>query len=80
MLVPFHARHGTEPQLSIEPSRESHQETLNVFESRREVAMKEACSTLAKAANHMAQFYDVHNREVPLDVVRDKYGSMDRTP
>ena len=37
-----------------------------------ETATKEACSALSRAANNMARFYDAHQRESPLYVVRDK--------
>src|SRR5712664_2816814 len=63
---------GQNPQLSIEPLRESLLETLNDFASRMEVATKEACSTLSRVADNMACFYDTHWREAPLYAVRDK--------
>src|SRR5882672_4274108 len=63
---------GQNPQLSIEPLRESHHETLNVFTSWMEAAMKEACSALSRVTDHMAHFYDTHWREAPLYVVGDK--------
>jgi len=40
--------------------------------SKMEVAMKEAHSALARAADDMAHFYNAHQREAPLYVVRDK--------
>jgi len=61
------------PQLGIEPLRESCLETLNDFASRMEVAMKEAHSALTRAADDMACFYDAHQREAPLYMVRDKF-------
>jgi len=60
------------PVLGIEPSRKSYLEMLNDFASRMEVAMKEAHSALVRAADDMAQFYDAHQKEAPLYVVRDK--------
>jgi len=47
-------------------------EILNDFTTRMEVAMKEVHSALTKAANDMVQFYDIHHREAPLYVVREK--------
>ena len=63
---------GKNPQLGIEPLKESHLETLNNFASRMEAVMKEAHSALARAADDMACFYDAHWREAPLYVVRDQ--------
>ena len=60
------------PQLSIEPLRESCFETLNDFTSQMEVATKEACSALSRVADDMARFYDAHRREAPLYAVGDK--------
>ena len=42
------------PQLGIEPLRESHLETINDFTSRIEAVMKEAHSSLARAADDIA--------------------------
>src|SRR5467141_3042702 len=63
---------GQNPQLSIEPLRESCLKTLIDFASRMEVATKEAHLALSRAADNMACFYDAHQREAPLYVVRDK--------
>src|SRR5882672_6817285 len=63
---------GQNPQLSIEPLRESHLKTLNDFTSQMEAATKEACSALSRAADDMARFYDSHWREAPLYAVGDK--------
>jgi len=54
------------PQLSMEPLRELCLETLNNFTSKMTTAMNEACSALAKVADDMAWFYDVHWKETPL--------------
>jgi len=43
---PFMLNTGQHPQLSVEPLRESHLETLNDFNSRMEKAMDEAHSAL----------------------------------
>jgi len=40
--------------------KESCLETLNDFASQMEVATKEVCSALTKAADNMACFYDTH--------------------
>src|SRR5882672_8786982 len=69
---PFMMDTRQNPQLSIEPLRESHLETLNDFTSQMEVAVKEACSALSRAADDMACFYDAHWREAPLYAVGDK--------
>src|SRR5467141_3070136 len=69
---PFMMDTGQNPQLGIEPLRESFLEMLNDFASRMEVATKEACSALSRAADNMAHFYDTHQREASLYVVRDK--------
>jgi len=69
---PFMLDTGQHPRLSVEPLRESHLETLNDFASRMEMAMEEAHSALAQAADDMAQFYDAHCREAPLYEVGDK--------
>ena len=53
------------PWLGIKLLRESHLETLNVFASRMEVAMKEVHSALTRAADDMAHFYDAHQKEAP---------------
>jgi len=63
---------GQNPQLSIEPLRESHLETLNDFTTQMEAATKEAHLALSRAADNMAHFYDAHWREAPLYTVRDK--------
>jgi len=60
------------PWLGIKLLRESHLETLNVFASRMEVAMKEVHSALTRAADYMADFYDAYQREAPLYMVRGK--------
>jgi len=57
---------GQNPQLGIEPLGESHLEMLNDFTSRMDVAMEEACSALARAADDRARFYNTHHREAPL--------------
>src|SRR5882724_11614509 len=75
---PFMMDTGQNPRLGIEPLRESHLETLNDFASWMEEATKEAHSTLARAADNMAHFYDAHRREVPLYMVKTKSGSMGR--
>jgi len=64
---PFMLDIGQNPQLGMEPLRELCLETLNNFTSRMEAGGR-TCSALAKAADDMAQFYDVHHREVPLFV------------
>src|SRR5882672_8076821 len=69
---PFMMDTGQNPQLGIEPLRESCLKTLNNFTSWMEVAMKEACLALSRAADDMAHFYDAHQREAPLYVVGDK--------
>src|SRR5467141_4440862 len=69
---PFMMDTGQNPQLSIEPLRESHLETLNDFASQMEAAMNEAHSALSRVADDMACFYDAHQREAPLYAVRDK--------
>src|SRR5882724_11000186 len=69
---PFMMDTGQNPQLGMEPMRESRLETLNDFTSRMEAAMKEACSALSQAADDMAHFYDAHRREAPLYTVGDK--------
>ena len=51
---------GQNPQLGIEPLRDSHPETLNNFASRIEAATKEVCLSLARAADDMASFYNAH--------------------
>ena len=56
---------GQNPQLGIEPLRESHLETLNDFTSRMEAATKEAHLALTRAA-------DDNWSEAPLYVVGDK--------
>jgi len=61
---------GQNPQLGLEPFKESHLETLNNFASRMEVAMKEVYSALTRAADDMAHFYDINCREAPLYAVR----------
>src|SRR5882672_6609321 len=63
---------GQNPQLGIEPLRESCLEMLNDFVSQMEVATKEACSALSRAADDMAHFYYAHGREAPLYAVGDK--------
>src|SRR5882672_3687453 len=60
------------PQLGIEPLRESHLETLNDFTSWMEAATKEAHLALSRTADDMACFYDAYWRESPLYAVRDK--------
>ena len=57
---------GQNPQLGIEPLRESCLETLNDFASQMEVATKEAHLALSQVADDMAHFYDAHWREAPL--------------
>jgi len=47
-------------------------ETQNNFTSKMDTATQAAHSTLTQAADDMAQFYNVHRREVPLYVVGDK--------
>src|SRR5882724_7320540 len=69
---PFMMDTGQNPQLGIEPLRESCLETLNNFTSRMELATKEAHSALSQAVDDMARFYDAHQREAPLYTVRDK--------
>src|SRR5882672_4834177 len=69
---PFMMDTEQNPQLGIEPLRESHLETLNNFTSWMEAATKEAHSALSRAADDMAHFYDTHWREAPLYAVRDK--------
>src|SRR5882672_6014509 len=69
---PFMMDTRQNPQLCIEPLRESRLETLNDFASRMEAAMKEAHSALSRAVDNMARFYDAHRREAPLYAVRDK--------
>src|SRR5882672_11094527 len=69
---PFMMDMGQNPQLGIEPLRESCLETLNDFASQMDAAMKEACSALSRVADDMARFYDAHRKEAPLYVVRDK--------
>ena len=63
---------GQNPQLSIEPMRDSFLETLNDFTSWMEAATKEAHSAISQAANDMAHFYNTRHREAPLYEVRDK--------
>src|SRR5882724_13482481 len=63
---------GQNPQLGIEPLRESCLETLNDFSSQMEVATKEACLALSQVADDMARFYDAHRREAPLYMVGEK--------
>ena len=60
------------PWLGIEPSRESHLETLKDFISRMNKVMDEARSALSQAADDMARFYDAHRREAPLYKVGHK--------
>jgi len=60
------------PQLSLEPLRESCLETLNDFTSKMDTVMQEAHSSLAQVANDMAWFYDTHCREALLYAVGDK--------
>src|SRR5467141_1681204 len=69
---PFMMDTGQNPQLGIEPLRESRLETLNDFTSQMDVATKEARSALSQAADDMACFYDAHQKEAPLYVVGDK--------
>ena len=69
---PFMMDTSQNPQLGIDPLRESCLETLNNFASQMEAAMKEACSALSRVVDDMAQFYDAHWREAPLYAVRDK--------
>ena len=63
---------GQNPQLGIEPLRESRLKTLNNFTSWMEAATKEARLALSQAADDMACFYDAHWREAPLYTVGDK--------
>jgi len=63
------------PQLGIEPLRESCLETLNDFAFRMEETIKEAHSALTRAADDMAHFYNAHWREAPLYAVGDKVWS-----
>src|SRR5467141_3809175 len=69
---PFMMDTGQNPQLSIEPLRESRLETLNDFASQMDAATKEACLALSRAADDMARFCDAHQKEAPLYMVRDK--------
>jgi len=66
---------GQNPQLGIEPLRESCLETLNNFASRIEVATKKVCSALARAADDMACFWIAskatksYKQQVPLSSI-----------
>ena len=67
---PFMMDTGQNPQLGIEPLRESCLKTLNNFASWMEAATKEAHSALSRVVDDMACFYDTHLREAPLYAVR----------
>src|SRR5882672_10181951 len=71
-LSPFMMDTRQNPQLSIEPLRESRLETLNDFASQMDAATKEAHSALSQVADDMAHFYDAHWKEAPLYMVGDK--------
>ena len=57
---PFMLDAGQNPRLGFEPIHESQLESLDNFASRMAWATEEARAALVKAANNMAQFYDVH--------------------
>ena len=63
---------GQHPRLGFEPIRESRLESLDNFASRMAQATAEARAALAKAADDMARFYDVHRRDTPRYNVSDK--------
>jgi len=65
MLIPFMFTTRKNPQLSMEPLRESHLKTLNNLASRLTAVTNEACSALTKAVDDMAQFYDVYWKDSP---------------
>jgi len=63
---------GWNPWLGMELLRESHLKTLNDFASRMTAATNEALSALTKAADDMAQFYNVHQKDAPLYKIGEK--------
>src|SRR5882724_4830462 len=69
---PFMLDTRQNPQISMELLKECGLETQNNFTSKMDTATQAAHSTLTQAADDMAQFYNVHRREVPLYVVGDK--------
>ena len=69
---PFMLNAGQNPQLGFEPIRESQLESLDNFMSRMAQATDEARATLVKAADDMAQFYNIHWHEAPRYSIGDK--------
>ena len=57
---PFMLDTGQNPRLGFEPIHESQLESLDNFASRMAQATDEARAALVKAADDMAQFYDIH--------------------
>src|SRR5882724_9777113 len=66
LYSPFMLDTGQCLQLSVEPLRESHLETLNDFTSRMGKATDEAHSALTQGANNIIQLYNAHHSEAPL--------------
>ena len=56
---------GQHPRLGVEPIRETKLETLREFTDHMEMITNEARSTLQRAADDMARFYDVHCQHTP---------------
>jgi len=69
---------GQNPQLGIEPLRESRLETLNDFASSDGRGTKEHARPYPGQRTIWLAFYDAHWREAPLYVVETKSGSMGR--
>jgi len=70
---------GLNPQLGMEPLRESWLEMLNNFALRMEVTTKEAHSTLTRAADNMAGSMTPIGKRHPCTWLETSYGSMGRT-
>jgi transposase InsO family protein len=70
--TPFMLDNGQHPRLGVEPIRETQLEALEDFTTRMEAATNEARSALAKAADDMAHFYDLHRQTAPSYKLGDK--------